>query len=71
MGYRTIAQWLNKNTHKTMTGHEVKNTDIFSILKKKKLRDKRLNIKHKFEIKNTSLIVLEIPIMLEGENEHI
>ena len=71
MGYRTIAQWLNKNTNKTMTGHEVKNTDIFSILKKKKLRDKRLNIKHKFEIKNTSLIVLEIPIMLEGENEHI
>ena len=43
----------------------------FSILKKKKLRDKRLNIRHKFEIKNTSLIVLEIPIMLEGENEHI
>jgi hypothetical protein len=30
-----------------------------------------LNIIHKFEIKNTSLIVLETPIMLEGENEHI
>ena len=42
-----------------------------SIFKKKKLRDKMLNIRHKFEIKNTSLIVLEIPIMLEGENEHI
>jgi hypothetical protein len=45
MGYRTIAQWLNKNTHKTMTGHEVKNTYIFSILKKKKLREGRLIIK--------------------------
>ena len=45
MGYRTIAQWLNKNTHKTMTGHEAKNTDIFSILKKKKLREGKLIIK--------------------------
>ena len=71
MGYRKIAQWLNENGYTTPRGHEFKNTHVFSILKKKKLRDKRLNIRHKFEIKNTSLIVLEIPIMLEGENEHI
>ena len=71
MGYRTIAQWLNKNTHKTMTGHEVKNTDIFSILKKKKLRDKRLNIFHKFEIENMHLIMLETPMILENKNENL
>jgi len=71
MGYRKIAQWLNENGYTTPRGHEFKNTHVFSILKKKKLRDKSLIIRHKFEIKNTSLIVLEIPIMLEGENEHI
>ena len=49
MGYRTIAQWLNKNTHKTMTGHEVNNTYILSILKKKKLREGRLIIKLNFK----------------------
>ena len=71
IGYRRIAYWLNEHGYTTLRGHEFKNTHVFSILKKKKLRDKRLNIRHKFEIKNTSLIVLEIPIMLEGENEHI
>ena len=71
MGYRRISYWLNEHGYKTTRGHEFKNTHVFSIFKKKKLRDKTLNIKHKFEIKNTSLIVLEIPIMLEGENEHI
>ena len=30
---------MNKQGGKTMTGHEVKNTDIFSIVKKKKLRE--------------------------------
>ena len=71
MGYRKIACWLNENAYKTIRGHEFKNTHVFSILKKKKLRDKRLNIRHKFEIKNTSLIVLDTPMMLEGENEDI
>ena len=71
IGYRRIAYWLNEHGYTTPRGHEFKNTHVFSILKKKKLRYKRLNIRHKFEIKNTSLIVLEIPIMLEGENEHI
>ena len=71
MGYRKIAQWFNENGYTTPRGREFKNTHVFSILKKKKLRDKMLNIRHKFEIKNTSLIVLETPIMLEGEDEHI
>ena len=71
IGYRRIAYWLNEHGYTTPRGHEFKNTHVFSILKKKKLRDKRLNIRHKFEIKNTSLIVLEAPMMLEGENEDI
>ena len=71
IGYRRIAYWLNEHGYTTPRGHEFKNTHVFSILKKKKLRDNRLNYRYKFEIKNTSLIVLETPIMLEGENEHI
>ena len=71
MGYRKIAQWLNENGYTTHRGHEFKNTHVFSVLKKKKLRDKRLNNRHEFEIKNTSLIVLKTPMMLEGENEDI
>ena len=42
MGYRKIAQWLNENGYTTPRGHEFKNTHVFSIFKKKKLRDKRL-----------------------------
>ncbi|MCE2517246.1 MAG: recombinase family protein, partial [Alphaproteobacteria bacterium] len=61
MGYGMIAEWLNENGYTTPRGHEFKNTQVFSNFKKNKLRDKRLNITHKFEIKNTSLIVLEIP----------
>ena len=48
MGYRKIAQWLNENGYTTSRGHEFKNTHVFSILKKKKLRDEMLNIRHKF-----------------------
>ena len=59
MGYRTIAQWLNKNTHKTMTGHEVKNTDIFSILKKKKVRDERQNKRYELQMGKLSMILLD------------
>jgi hypothetical protein len=71
MDHRKITCWLSEHGYTTPRGHEFKNTHVFSILKKKKLYDKKLNIIHKFEIKNTSLIVLETPIMLEGENEHI
>ena len=42
---------VNKNAHNTMTGHEIKNTDVFSILKKKELREKRSNISFKLKMK--------------------
>ena len=71
MGYRKIARWLNENTYKTTRGHEFKNTHVFSILKKKKLRDKRLNSFHKFGIENTHLIMLETPMILENKNENL
>ena len=42
---------VNKNAHNAMTGHEIKNTDVFSILKKKELREKRSNISFKLKMK--------------------
>ena len=64
LGYRRIAYWLNDNGYKTPRGHEFKNTHVFSILKKKKLRDNRLNNFHKFEIENIHIIMLQTPMIL-------
>ena len=43
MGYRKIAYWLNDNGYKTPRGKKFFNTHVFSILKKKRLREERLN----------------------------
>ena len=71
MGYRKIARWLYENAYKTIRGHEFKNTHVFSVLKKKKLRDKRLNNFHKFEIENMHIIMLETSMILENKNENL
>lgn len=71
MGYRKIARWLNENAYKTIRGYEFKNTHVFSILKKKKLRDKRLNNFNINEIENMRLIMLETPMILENKNENL
>jgi len=41
MGYRRIAQWLNENGYQTPRGKRFFNTHVFSILKKKRIRDER------------------------------
>ena len=71
MGCRRIAYWLNEHGYATPRGHEFKNTYVFSILKKKKLRDKRLNNINKFRIENMHLIMLETPMILENKNENL
>ena len=71
MGYLKIACWLNENAYKTIKRHEFKNTHAFSILKKKKLRDNRLNNFHKFEIENMHIIMLVTPMILENKNENL
>jgi len=62
---------LNENAYKTIKRHEFKNTHVFSILKKKKLRDNRLNKFHKFETENMHIIMLETPMILENKNENL
>ena len=56
MGYRKIAYyWLNDNGYTIPKGHEFKNTHVFSILKKKKVRDERQNRRHKLEMGKLSM----------------
>ena len=52
MGYRKIAEWLNEHGYKTVRGKGFFNTHVFSILKKKRIRDERLNAlpEDRFEI---------------------
>ena len=69
IGYRRIGSWLNEHGYTTPRGHEFKNTHVFFILKKKKLRDKRLNNIKKIRIENMHLIMLETPMILENKNE--
>ena len=59
LGYRKIAGWLNENGYKTTTGKRFFNTHVFSILKKKRLRDERLNQEVGVEYGNFSLEFIE------------
>ena len=41
--FSQIADWLNENGYKTVTGKRFIGNHVFSILKKKRLRDERLS----------------------------
>ena len=71
IGYRRISYWLNEHGYTTPRGHEFKNIHVFSILKKKQLRDKRLNNVNKLRIEIMHLIMLETPMILENKNENL
>jgi hypothetical protein len=59
MGYRKIAQWLNENGYKTPRGKRFFNTHVFSILKKKRIRDERLTRDVGVEYRNFHLEFIE------------
>ena len=59
IGYRMIAYWLNEHGYTTPRGHEFKNTHVFSILKKKKVRDERQNKRYELEIGKLLMILLD------------
>lgn len=59
MGYRKIAQWLNENGYKTPRGKKFFNTHVFSILKKKRIKDERLTRDVGVEYKNFHLEFIE------------
>ena len=43
LGYRKISYYLNQNGYKSVRGKELKNTSVYSILKKGKMRIERIN----------------------------
>ena len=43
LGYRKISNWFNERNIKTPRGNEFKGNYVFSILKKGKIREERLN----------------------------
>ena len=43
LGYRKISYYLNENGYKSVRGKEIKNTSVYSILKKGKMRVDRIN----------------------------
>ena len=59
MGYRKISDWLNEKGYKTPRGKRFTNTHVFSILKKKRLRDERLNQEVEREYRNFDLWFIE------------
>jgi hypothetical protein len=59
LGYRKIAQWLNENEYQTPRGKKFFNSHVYSIHKKKRLRDERLNQKVEVEYGDFSLEFIE------------
>ena len=55
LGYRKISNWFNERNIKTPRGSEFKGNYVFSILKKGRIREERINQESKWEIKNVKL----------------
>ena len=55
LGYRKISNWFNERDIKTPRGSEFKGNYVFSILKKGRIREERMNQESKWEIKNVKL----------------
>ena len=55
LGYRKISNWFNERDIKTPRGSEFKGNYVFSILKKGRIREERINQESKWEIKNMKL----------------
>ena len=51
LGYRKISNWFNERNIKTPRGNEFKGNYVFSILKKGKIREERLNRESDWKIK--------------------
>ena len=64
MGYRRISYWLNEHGYKTPRGHEFKNTHVFSILKNKRIADKRIEKRFKSRIENLKIRIYNFKISL-------
>ena len=55
LGYRKIAYWLNDNEYKTPRGHSFKSGHVYSILKKRRLRDEKYSQAPKIEVRDVHI----------------
>ena len=53
--YTQIANWLNENNYKTARGKKFQGSHVHSIVKKKNLRDARLNKKYPPKLSNFAI----------------
>jgi hypothetical protein len=56
LGYRKISNWFNERNIKTPRENEFKGNYVFSILKKGKIREERLNRESKWKIDSLKII---------------
>jgi hypothetical protein len=55
LGYRKISNWFNERNIKTPRRSEFKGNYVFSILKKGRIREERLNTESKWNIHNLKI----------------
>ena len=63
MNYKEIADWLNDNGYKTPRGKKFRNAHAHSIVKKKKIREVRLNRTYEPKITDFSLRFIDKTII--------
>ena len=56
LGYRKISNWFNERNIKTPRGSEFKGNYVYSILKKGRIREERLNTESEWKIKEINLL---------------
>ena len=56
LGYRKISNWFNERDIKTPRGSEFKGNYVFSILKKGRIREERLNTEFKWKVGEVKIV---------------
>ena len=56
LGYRKISNWFNERNLKTPRGSKFKHNSVYSILKKGKIREERLNTESKWKIDKVKVL---------------
>ena len=57
LGYQKISNWFNERNIKTTRGSEFKGNYVFSILKKGRVREERLNRESKWKIEEIKVVL--------------
>ena len=56
LGYRKISNWLNERDIKTPRGSEFQGNYVYSILKKGRIREERLNTESEWKIEKVNIV---------------